>query len=1261
MVRINGKQYSVDEKVPVDTSLNTYIRNYANLKGTKSMCHEGGCGACVVTATAVHPVTLKKVSFAVNSCLIPVFSCHGWEITTVEGIGTKKGYDKVQKTLASFNGTQCGYCSPGMVMNMHSLLESGKDVTMKDVENSFGGNICRCTGYRPILDAFKSLTVDAPPELKNKYLEIEDLDIQKICSRSGKPCYESCSGANGSCPSNQLDISGPLCLKLEDCEWVKVSAIADIFEVFTRIKDKPYMLIAGNTAHGVYRRKDDIEVFIDVNDVKELKSYTDGSDLVLGGNMTLTEAMDLFYKLCHTKDGFNYLKVLADHIDLIANVPVRNTGTIAGNLSIKHQHDEFPSDMFLMLETAGAKLTIAESNSEQVVSPAEFLKVDMKHKIIKSVTLPPYDDSFYMKTYKIMPRAQNAHAYVNAGFRVKLDNGKIGQIVSKPTIVFGGINPDFIHATKTEEYLVGKNLYDTKVLQAALKILDGELKPNHVLPDASPAYRKTLAEGLFYKFVLSMSPESVKQRLRSGGQMLVRPLSEGKQEFDTDKTKWPVNKPLPKLEALVQCSGEATYVNDVLTIPGELYCAFVVTTVGKGRIKGTDASDALSMKGVVAYLDAKDIPGKNNFSPPLTGISSEEEIFCSGNIKHHSQPLGMIVAETQQVAMKAAKLVKVEYESVQQPVLHIRDAIKIPDRFSVYTEIQPTDTKEKSKTKHVIKGSFDIGTQYHYHMETQSCVCIPIEDGLDVYPSSQWMDMVQISISQALNIPENRINIQVRRLGGAYGGKISRNTQVSTACALAAHVLNRPVRFILSLEANMESLGKRFDCALDYEVGFQENGTITYMDTKLYQNNGHVINESALPTTVHHFQNCYDNSTWKLTAYSVMTDVPVNTYCRAPGSTEGIAFIETIMEHIAKTVQKDPIEVKLNNVKKGDNNIPDIVKDLKVSSDYVQRRNAVENFNKENRWRKRGIAVVPMTYPCFYFGNFSAIVSIYAADGTVSVAHGGIESGQGLHTKVAQVCAYTLGIPLELVSVKPSNTLTAPNGMVTGGSITSESCAFATMQCCKKLLERMAPVKEKMDKPTWQQLVAESHKKNVDLCSTYMFTTKDEPKPYMIYGAAVTEVEVDFLTGQQQILRVDLVEDAGQSLNPEVDIGQVEGAFVMGLGYWLMEYMMYDEQTGQPLTNRTWNYKTPGAKDIPIDFRIHLRKNSFNPTGVLRSKATGEPPLCMSVSVLFAIRQAILSARKDAKSSDEWFQMNTPATPEKILLTGLTNYQQFTL
>lgn len=524
-------------------------------------------------------------------CLAPVYACHGLEVITVEGVGNRHdGYHPIQQKLYEFSGSQCGFCSSGMVVNMYALLESapGGQVSALDVENSFGGNLCRCTGYRPIMDAFKTLAVcerhhqspngscDSPSSL----LDIEDLSMV---------CRQSC----GNAPSR------PLVLHFdEDRQWHRVTTVQQIFDIFDKCGTKPYMLVAGNTAHGVYRRGADLQLFIDVNGVPELRGHrldNAAGNLTLGANVNLTETMEILRVASETA-GFEYCSRVRTHIDLIANVPVRNAGTVAGNLSIKNAHHEFPSDMFLVLEAVGAKLTIRQADgNSQMVAVADYMSMDMRKKVMIEVVLPKLPpDTFRFRSYKIMPRAQNAHAYVNAGFLVEFESksSKVRSI----RICFGGINDQFVHATKTESALTGLDLYAADTLKIAVQSLTGELQPDWKLPDADPKFRRNLAVSLFYKFVLSTASEStatVAPNLASGGTVLERPLSSGIQSFDTFKERYPLTEPVRKLEGLMQVSGGALYANDLPQQKDELWAAYVQAGRPHLTIAMIDAKEAL--------------------------------------------------------------------------------------------------------------------------------------------------------------------------------------------------------------------------------------------------------------------------------------------------------------------------------------------------------------------------------------------------------------------------------------------------------------------------------------------------------------------------------------------------------------------------------------------------------------------------------------------------------------------------------------------
>ncbi|CAG9761736.1 unnamed protein product [Ceutorhynchus assimilis] len=1242
---LGGNQHAVNSSdVTPETTLNSYLRDKLQLTATKKMCLEGGCGSCIVAVEALEADGTKKV-FAVNSCLVSIFSCHGWKILTNEGIGDPLiGYHAIQKLLADNNGTQCGFCSSGMVMNMYALHESGPKTEL-EIEDSFGGNLCRCTGYRPILTAFKKLASDS-----------DDIEDVGLCSKA--KCESKC---------RQTCEKIPVYFDLEPTKWMKVYKLVDLLEILRTTGNRRYMLVAGNTARGVYLLTPSTtpELYIDVTAVKELTTYTAlDSSLVLGGNMSLNDTMSLFRKIARKNSKFTYLDKMADHLDLVAHVPVRNIGTLAGNLMIKHHHNEFPSDVFLILETVAATLVIVDvDQNETRVSPQEFLEVDMNKKVLKQILLPAYGPEYFYGSYKIMPRAQNAHAMVNAGFLLNIDN--LGQVKSA-RIVYGGINPTFVHAFNTEALLLKNPLFNNNVLQQIFQSLDQELKPDWVLPDPSPSFRKQLAINLFYKYVLSIAPpQKISERNKSGATLLSRPVSSGTQQIYSKEELYPLTQPILKVEALAQTSGQAQYILDMPDLPHQLHCVFVKAQAIPGStITNINPIKALNYPDVVAFYSAKDIPGMNNIAVAKLDMEVEEKLFCDNVVQHYSQPVGIIVANNLEAAEAAAKLVKISTRPpTKKPLFTIQDVLAANEtsRITHQTSFKPKSKGTDIKT--VINGKTSVRGQYHFHMETQMCVVIPTEDGLDIFASTQWMQGIQGAVSQILNIPSQKISMFVRRLGGAFGAKQSKSCFPAGAAALAAFKLNRPVKMWMNFHDNMDIIGKRYPLYNEYEVGVNASGVIQYLTSNLYSDYGIGGNEPMYPLLVNQFQNCYVVDTWTFDTYTVVTDNAAQCYTRAPGTVEGITAIETIMDHIANTIKLDPVDVRRANMDGPSNPLlVDFLDDLMKSDDIVKRKADIEQYNKVNKWKKKGISVIPMKYVMGVGSNFTTVVSIYNIDGGVAVSHGGIEMGQGINTKVVQVCAYKFGIPMEKVSVKSTYNVTSPNSFPSGGSLTSETVVYSLLRACDVLLERIKPIREKNPKATWEELIQLCYEKNVCL-SANGFYSGDSPgvASYTIFGVMALEVEVDILTGKHEILRLDILEDVGQSMSPLIDIGQLEGAVLMGIGYHTMEELIYSAE-GQLLTNRTWNYKVPGAKDIPQDFRVRFSNKSLNPLGVLNSKAIAEPPTCLTIALPLALRAAVASARREASPEHaSWYPIDGPSTVENTLLSSLINYKQFTL
>ncbi|XP_001990519.2 aldehyde oxidase 4 [Drosophila grimshawi] len=1261
---VNGFPYEVQSAdYAPDITLNTFLREHLHLTATKYMCLEGGCGSCICVIRRRHPITNEINSRAANSCLTLLNSCNDVDIVTDEGLGNKSsGYHPIQKRLAKLNGTQCGYCSPGFVMNMYGLLEAqAGQVTMSEVEDAFGGNICRCTGYRPILDAMKSFAVDSNIEVPAECLDIED-SFELLCPRTGQCCSGSCSRL--SLPSQN------------NSHWHWPKTLGELFQALAQVPTgEDYIMVAGNTAHGVYRRARSVRHFIDVNMVPDLKQHSiDTDEMLLGANLTLTDAMQIF-RQAQQRNGFEYCAQLWQHFNLIANVPVRNNGTLAGNISMKKKHPEFSSDVFITFEALDVQVLVYENASHQrVMSLLDYLQDTTSKLVIGAFVLRSYPKQKYLfNSYKILSRAQNVHAYVNAGFLIEWQNSQ-HRIVASARLCFGNIRPGYVHAQIVEQLLEGRDLYDNATVSQVFEQLLTSLQPVEMQAEASPEYRQKLACSLFYKFLLGSAPqELIHQSFRSGGKLLERPISSGSQTFETIPKKYPVSQAVEKLEGLIQCSGEAKFMNDLATTSNTVYCAFVTAKRVGVTIEEVDARAALQCKGVVAFFDLKDIPGDNNFNNTtlLTVPGEIEEIFCAGRVRYYDQPLGVIAAVDHDVAVYAATLVQVTYAKDQVKIYTSMSAVLAEKEMEKDRLVSCTSNCEEVSNPLLEpgdvlgRGILELEPQYHFTLEPQTTVVVPVEEGLQVWCATQWMDVTQASIARMLKIEANTVQLQVRRIGGAYGAKGTRGNQVACACALVAHKLNRPARFVQTIESMMECNGKRYACRSDYEFQAKANGSIRMLSNNFYEDAGCTLNENVVDfLTTPALKNVYNLTSlnFKIKGTAVRTDAPSSTFCRAPGSTEAIAMTETALEHIAFACKLDPADARLVNLRPGTKMVQLLPRFL-ASTEYRKRREEINLFNSQNRYRKRGLGLALMEYPfaVSFALCYPATVAIYHADGSVVISHGGIEMGQGLNTKVVQVAAFVLGVPLERVRVESSNTVNGANSFVSANSMASELIGIAVRKACVTLNERLEPVKRSLGaQASWQQVVEAAFTQSISLIATESFKRGDQSN-YSIFGLSLSELELDILTGNHLIRRVDILEDAGESLSPSIDVGQVEGAFVMGLGYYLTEQLLYDRQTGRLLTNRTWNYHPPGAKDIPIDFRIELLQKSPNPVGFLRSKATGEPALCLAVGVLFAMQHAIQSARQDAGLPREWVRLGAPTTPETVVLSTGNVVEQFSL
>ena len=687
---VNGTEHFVGSSMPWNTSLNDFLRDVIGLSGTKVMCREGGCGCCTVVVQKCG----SNRWFNVNSCLVPVRVCHGWQIITTEGLGSKtKGFNVIQEHLADFNGSQCGFCSPGMVMSMFGMKMGEKAPTKKSAEAALDGNLCRCTGYRAILDACKSLATPdievLPPCLLKKQFTNERSDSPKQ--------------------------SGVVGFKAGNAKWYRPQSLEEALAIVEKLQSDRVRIVVGNTSTGVYKNVGQIDDVIDTNTVAELYEISTSRDaVVFGANVSLNSIIETCEKV-KDQPGFEYLAQIGRHLSKVANVSVRNIGSWVGNLMTKYFHGDFPSDVFLLLCAADGHVLVETCNSGcEEVSVEDLLHEDVRGKLVTKLTLKPLPDCDFV-SYKITPRSQNAHAYVNAA--MYFVRNKDTFTVSDSRLYFGGVDCNskvYVRAALTEAFLKNKSISDQATVTGAFEELGKDLT-------GCSAYKRDLCQSLLYKAMLKMLDTCVPPDLRSGGQTIERPLMTSQQSFETKESEWPLTKPMPRVTARLQASGEAQYVNDIPTASGMMHAAFVLSSQGNAKMERIDARDALKMEGVLRCILAHDVPGTNTISPPIcTPTYIAEPILCDGDVHYAGQPLALIVARTQQIALEAVKRVHVEYSDVKPPVTEISEAIEKQMFFELRTE-----SKTRGDSAAAMASAFKV---IEGEVRTQHAAALPHRD-----------------------------------------------------------------------------------------------------------------------------------------------------------------------------------------------------------------------------------------------------------------------------------------------------------------------------------------------------------------------------------------------------------------------------------------------------------------------------------------------------------------------------------------------------
>jgi xanthine dehydrogenase large subunit len=762
----------------------------------------------------------------------------------------------------------------------------------------------------------------------------------------------------------------------------------------------------------------------------------------------------------------------------------------------------------------------------------------------------------------------------------------------------------------------------------------------------------------------------------------------------TTRAGSPLHQPAPHESGLRHTTGEASYVDDLPPLHGALVAQAIVSPHAHARIVRRDVSSARQSPGVAAVLLAEDIPGDNQ----IGAVVADEPLLATDEVHAEGQPVAIVVAESYAACRRAASLVQIEYE-VLPAILTTRDAVAAGSFLSDPHVIERGDVDAAlAAAPFVLSGEFESGAQEHFYLETQCALAIPDEHGaMKIFSSTQHPSEVQAKVAEILHVGRHAVVVEVLRMGGGFGGKETQGAHVAAMAALGAHHTGRPVKVWLNRDQDMIQTGKRHPFFSRYEAGFDHDGRLLALRADVFANGGwsNDLSRSILDRALFHIDNCYYIPTLRFVGRVARTNLASMTAFRGFGGPQGMLLGEEILSRIAERLGKDPLEVRRanyygeppRNYTPYGQEVTDfrgarITDELVRSSEYAMRRAAIDRFNASHETMRRGIALQPVKFGISFTASFlnqaGAFVAVYA-DGSVQLNHGGTEMGQGLHTKMLAVCAHELGVPLSSVRVMNTATDKVPNTSATAASSGSDLNGQAIRQACETIRERLRPVAAEMlgvpqdEAPrlvfeegrvfwpghegceaTFRNVAQTAYFKQVPLFSSGYYRTpgihydrargQGRPFFYFAYGAAVVEVEICSLTGEMRVLRTDILHDVGRSLVPTVDVGQVEGAFVQGLGWLTFEELVWDA-SGHLVTHSPSTYKIPAVGDAPADLRVSLLERAPQEGVIHGSKAVGEPPLMLAIGIVSALRHAIASFG----SPREEVRLAIPATPESIL------------
>ena len=1245
-VVVNGRKRIVED-VPPNTTLLQWLRATGKT-GTKEGCAEGDCGACTVALVDVDGRG-ERTYRAVNACITLLPMVAGREIVTVEGVAPPGALHPVQKAMVERYGSQCGYCTPGFIVSMfeayyrNDLSNEDGDARAK-VGDQLNGNLCRCTGYRPIRDAM----LDALDEKKRRDPS-EDLFQLRLSKNAPLP----------NVPAVDYEASGQA--------FVRPTTLEALLQIKAQ-HGQGAELVAGATEIGVYINKHHrrYPLLVSTDGVRELAviektESPSGGVWRIGGSATLTaleEALAGEYPM------------IDKMLWAFASRQIRNRATLAGNIVTASPIGDMPP----ILLALDADVVLQNARGSRTVPVAEFFagyrkSVIAPDEVVRWVVIPRNTrvsdrGTRRMDSYKVSKRRELDISITAAAFVVDTDESGI---VTHARLAFGGVAATPARAKNTEAFLVGKR-WDASTIAGASETLATEFAP---LDDhrSGAAYRRDLVVSLFEKFFRGEKSVSQDEPL------VFEPLSRSCERRAEDDA----SRALEQESAVGHVTGGAMYVDDVAARRDMLVIWPVMSPHARARVLSIDTKDAVGAPGVAAVLTAKDVPGMND----VGAIRHDEPLFAAegSEASFQGHVVAMVVGESYEACRLAGAKVKVEYEPLP-PVLGVREAIAKESFHTQPHVIRRGDCDEAlAKSPHRFAGEIEIGGQEHFYLESHACWAEVGEEGeVFVSSSTQHPSEVQAVVAHVLDLPRNMVTVQSPRMGGGFGGKETQGNAWAAFAALAARKTGKPVRVQLDRDLDMMLTGKRHPFYARFDVGHDDDGRLTAARVALVSDGGWALDlsESITDRGLFHLDNAYYVPAVDFSGRVAKTNVVSHTAFRGFGGPQGMVVIEEILDRVARRLDLRPEQVRERNLYRGkgetntthygqpldDERIPAIWSRLLDTSRFAERRREIDAFNaKSGIAAKRGLAITPVkfgiSFTATWLNQAGALVLVYR-DGTIQVNHGGTEMGQGLYAKIRGIAMRELGVPAELIRVMRTQTDKVPNTSATAASSGSDLNGQAVRDACLTIRERLAPVAADLlsteaslvvpagavvfDRGVvrapqvpgveipFGRVVDRAYMLQVPLSASGFYRTpgigydrskgKGRPFYYFAYGAAVAEVEVDGYTGMKRVRAVDILHDVGESLNPGVDRGQIEGGFVQGMGWLTGEELRWNKD-GKLLTHSASTYQIPSFGDAPERFDVELLANAAQPGVIHGSKAVGEPPLMLAISVREAIRDAI--------------------------------------